>query len=1068
MWTGPGPGLFVLLLMALLTFCDGVHLEDYISSRHIRHQRHQQARNRTFRPNRPTKKPERRLLDDCHDDCFLHINNLQEARAKFQDYIAEPDTVVVFFQMDFPDINITLMDDYPYMGKHFQADKWVWASERLGRKHLSLPLDSDVLSMYTLDRSRKDITVSVKEIPQKCLIMQTPACRVHSMQKLLILNLTQVERHLHRRDFVCHHVFNSTDRESKIEDGSLLQLLYQCCDTAEFRSGDHSCHIYTEIDTEVSTVIFIVDIIAIILTLFSPILIMKIKIALKFDSVTKFFRASLKHGITGQRNYVIRILSRQLINLSDPKPFSIPRVVFRLLFHCYGEGRCCIHWWGNWRQQPRCCGKESMCRKCWLYFWRIIAVALLYPAVLYVAFILYAPRLDNYGTIVKHVRSFNVNNTIHLNINRMAAALTPSYSTALSVWSLFSYISFLYTTVLLSWPNNPLEKCLLNVETKRTCDQPYVLYDHMTNGYKRILQKLAYGDFNTKRHFFRIRWVPWGLRRLFHLIRRVVIQIPIVNIAVHLAMFDVKLFNLRESYNGNNGHNSNNGSNESHDVSNGSNGNTDQDETNTYMEVTIPVFRDVLKALLSLLIWLGFVIILCGYCTCVYYMCEFLLNLLFFTVFGAVLHSSTVLPWIAMVIIIIFYLNDALSIINREHKDILRLIDENSPRISAIEDTDDLLKDGTIQILRSHNLGAVKFIDGDNTEYVSKELYYNVCAALRCGWSRSLRRVCFRLVLIIPLVLFIFLSFSAFGAFMGSGLVVTFAALTMSIIPKLSEIYHQTRTGEEREKRRIWAKIMPDILDKHIRVDRSTCLDSLESDLSTYDVRPVGLLEMDIPRVIYSGSLRLWKFPWVVSADQQTQSHETFIIALANKLAAAAFLSKIVTRAYASDLEEESILRQWCLMVENCILEGSSTASSVNGVPMESIRLFPKDVQPLVSPFTTGTTIDSVVDNINRELYGPFTKGVLVTVSNTSFALVKLDSIIFAFNSACHGDQVTDLFGAVLIATDFNTQNLQSTIKYIVDPYSPDSVPVYTVVPIEGFVFRSAHFIQEDVPSIDI
>ena len=134
---------------------------------------------------------------------------------------------------------------------------------------------------------------------------------------------------------------------------------------------------------------------------------------------------------------------------------------------------------------------------------------------------------------------------------------------------------------------------------------------------------------------------------------------------------------------------------------------------------------------------------------------------------------------------------------------------------------------------------------------------------------------------------------------------------------------------------------------------------------------------------------------------------------------------------------------------------------------MESIRLFPKDVQPLIAPFSTGTTIDSVVDNINRELYGPFTKGVLVTVSNTSFALVKLEHTIFAFNSACHGDQVTDLFGAVLIATDFNTQNLQSIIKYIVDPYAPDSVPVYSVVPIEGFVFRSAHLIQEDVSPID-
>ena len=105
-----------------------------------------------------------------------------------------------------------------------------------------------------------------------------------------------------------------------------------------------------------------------------------------------------------------------------------------------------------------------------------------------------------------------------------------------------------------------------------------------------------------------------------------------------------------------------------------------------------------------------------------------------------------------------------------------------------------------------------------------------------------------------------------------------------------------------------------------------------------------------------------------------------------------------------------------------------------------------------------------MVDNINRELYGPFTKGVLVTIGNTTIAMCKMDNTIFAFNSSCHGDQVTDLFGAVLIATDFNTQNLQSIIKFVVDPYAPDAVPVYSIVPIEGFVFRSANIMQLDVP----
>ena len=241
-------------------------------------------------------------------------------------------------------------------------------------------------------------------------------------------------------------------------------------------------------------------------------------------------------------------------------------------------------------------------------------------------------------------------------------------------------------------------------------------------------------------------------------------------------------------------------------------------------------------------------------------------------------------------------------------------------------------------------------------------------------------------------------------------------------------------------------------------------IDDKEEELTTYDVRPVGLLEMDVPRMIQIRSLKLWKFPWVVSADQQTQTQESFIMALANKLAAASFLSKIVTRAYSPELEDETVLRQWCLLVENCILEGSATASSINGVPVDSIRLFPRDVQPLVMPINVGNTVDTVVDNINRELYGPYTKGVLVTIGNTTLALCKLDSEIFAFNSNCHGDQVTDLFGAVLISTEFNTQNLQTTLKYIMDPYAPDAVPVYSIVPTEGFVFRSASVLEMESP----
>jgi len=75
-----------------------------------------------------------------------------------------------------------------------------------------------------------------------------------------------------------------------------------------------------------------------------------------------------------------------------------------------------------------------------------------------------------------------------------------------------------------------------------------------------------------------------------------------------------------------------------------------------------------------------------------------------------------------------------------------------------------------------------------------------------------------------------------------------------------------------------------------------------------------------------------------------------------------------------------------------------------------------------------------------------------------------VDAQIVAFSAAGHGDQVTDLFGAVLVVADFNTQNLQSAIKYLIDPYRPDAVPVYSAVPVEGYVFRSAEIL--DIESV--
>ena len=88
------------------------------------------------------------------------------------------------------------------------------------------------------------------------------------------------------------------------------------------------------------------------------------------------------------------------------------------------------------------------------------------------------------------------------------------------------------------------------------------------------------------------------------------------------------------------------------------------------------------------------------------------------------LNAGELLPWVSGVAVLSFYVNDVLSTINAEHRYVLRLIDENSPRISAVEDGNDAAATDSagpgVPTLRAHNLGAVKFIDGDGTEYVSK------------------------------------------------------------------------------------------------------------------------------------------------------------------------------------------------------------------------------------------------------------------------------------------------------------------------------------------------------------
>ena len=84
---------------------------------------------------------------------------------------------------------------------------------------------------------------------------------------------------------------------------------------------------------------------------------------------------------------------------------------------------------------------------------------------------------------------------------------------------------------------------------------------------------------------------------------------------------------------------------------------------------------------------------------------------------------------------IAYYVDDMLATINVEHRYVLRLIDDNSPRISAAEDTNETAAAaaaapgaaGAVPTLRAHNLGAVKFIDSDGPTHTR----------IHCHWRRQ-------------------------------------------------------------------------------------------------------------------------------------------------------------------------------------------------------------------------------------------------------------------------------------------------------------------------------------------
>ena len=193
---------------------------DAAGLRHLRHAPHRKEHRDPPAPPPPS------IFPDCPHTCVLHAINFHQVRTSFQDLLAEPDTSLVFFRLLFPGTNFSVMEERPYMHNALKASEWVWASDNAGRHLLGLPLDADVLSLYILDGGRKRLDVYVESLPDNCLVRQSPGCRLYAVRRLLVLNITRLERRSHRQDFVCHRVLNDT------HDSLSSRVIYQCCDAA--------------------------------------------------------------------------------------------------------------------------------------------------------------------------------------------------------------------------------------------------------------------------------------------------------------------------------------------------------------------------------------------------------------------------------------------------------------------------------------------------------------------------------------------------------------------------------------------------------------------------------------------------------------------------------------------------------------------------------------------------------------------------------------------------------------------------------------------------------------------
>ena len=977
--------------------------------------------------------------EECYGSCKLEARNKLNTHKSLKKHIIKEGLNLVVLKVNMLNYTLNVLETSPYMGAVHQASLWTLSIEPLGSKLLKLPIDADVLSLNLIHTQKPVIDLPTISHPHHCLVRLSPKCRLSIVRNHINSLIKEIENEdmllqISSLKMLCNYVLHHAKNVSR--------FAYKCCKIENSQNLHPKCQIiYTDSNQEINFLQSIINIISFIITLYSPLIVLKIKKLICFDGTTKFFKASLKHGITGQRNYVIRISYRQMINLCDPKPFSLPRAFFRLICHCYGEGRCCIHCWNSWPYQPCIFSASSRFKKLWFLLLKILGVLLIYPLAIHIAVILYYPNLKFYHQIIKHSHDQNYMNTVKLNLQTIGHYMSSNRNIFLSLWVFFSSLSFVYVSALLSWSQYPLEKCLAHQKNKKVENGINVLQNKFSKSYKAILFEMSYGqDSNDYRYFLKLPLYPFQLKRILRCtFRTIKAYIPLINVCSFLFKPTSKAQEQTQNSTLTNNHNS-------------FNNNAKQDHSR---------LNYCTNKFVNFFVWIGFILLLLGYCSIVFIISDFCINVLFFIFIANLIYPINLFPLFFCVFSFIFYINETLKNINFDQKYILKLIDQHSPRLSTMERNDFEEESTTAsKTLKIHNLGAVKFVDGDGSEYVSKELYYKVSADLKYSFSCSVRKFLkeFAQYIIYFLLLFIVVKISI--CFSDSLLCATALLIIGGLLPKVNT-YRNSADNliKNVTRKQKWEKIISEVLDRHIRVDlMAGAVVEEEEHLTTYGVRPVGTLEMDLPRKVIFRSLHVWKFPWNVSIEQQSSTNEMFIHILSSRIACISFVSRILVKSLPEDLTSERVMKNWSLLIENCILEANSKTTNLQGTSfMDTCSLFSLELQSLVSLFDAGSSIDTLVDSINCELYGFCVIAVIASINNTTFVILKLRcNKLLLFNASCHGDHMSDFFGALLIMADFNAQNLQLMIKYLLEPSRPDSVPVYEEISSEAVAIRSS------------